>query len=379
VLVERISRFLAAPAGDDFDAVALAAFAFQYERIAPYRRLCDARGATPATVSDWRQTPAVPTLAFRSLALHADPPLETFRSSGTSSHGGGGEGGQGEGSDALATPATEPAAGARSVHHHPYPDLYRHAVDCSFPRFVLAQLRTPAPTLSLIPDRLQAPDSSLAFMAAHVLDRWGAADSCTAFGARGVDVPRARSWLGARQREGRPALLLATSFALAQLLDALERRFLHFRLAAGTVVFETGGYKGRHRELARGELLARIETWLGVPPAQVVREYGMTELTSQCYTTVLTGGDPELFVAPHWVRARVLDPETLAERPAGEPGLLALFDLANIGSAVHLLTGDLAVAAGPGEGDGFRLLGRAAGAELRGCSLTVEELSGPGR
>jgi hypothetical protein len=70
------------------------------------------------------------------------------------------------------------------------------------------------------------------------------------------------------------------------------------------------------------------------------------------------------------VRVRVFDPATLAEAPAGTPGLLSIFDLANLGSAVHLLTEDLGMA----EGGGFRLLGRAAGAELRGCSLVVEEL-----
>ena len=346
MLVERIARFVAAP-GEGFEELALAAFAFQHERIPAYRRLCEARGVSPETVRDWREVPAVPALAFKSLALHADPPLEIFRSSGTTDGG---------------TP---------SVHHHPYPDLYRETIECSFPRFCLPTLRTPAPALSLIPDREQAPDSSLAFMVAHVLDSWGAADSCVAFSPRGVDVTRARSWLSSRQREGRPALVLATSFALAALLDALERRFLHFRLAPGSVVFETGGYKGRRQELAREELLARVETWLGVPPGQVVREYGMTELTSQCYTAVLSGGEPDLFLAPHWMRARVLHPETLAEQPQGEPGLLALFDLANVGSAVHLLTEDLGVAAG----EGFRLLGRAGEAELRGCSLTVEELA----
>jgi hypothetical protein len=96
----------------------------------------------------------------------------------------------------------------------------------------------------------------------------------------------------------------------------------------------------------------------------------MTELTSQCYTRTLLGDDPDVFVAPHWMRVRVLDPETLAEAPVGTPGLIAVFDLANLGSAVHLLTEDLGIA----EGEGFRLLGRAAGAELRGCSLVVEEL-----
>jgi hypothetical protein len=101
----------------------------------------------------------------------------------------------------------------------------------------------------------------------------------------------------------------------------------------------------------------------------------MTELSSQCYTATLLGGDPEVFHSPHWVRARVLHPETLAEQPVGEPGLLAVFDLANVGSAAHVLTADLATRAGEGEEAGFRLLGRAGDAELRGCSLTVEELA----
>ncbi|MDX1502770.1 MAG: acyl-protein synthetase, partial [Thermoanaerobaculia bacterium] len=103
----------------------------------------------------------------------------------------------------------------------------------------------------------------------------------------------------------------------------------------------------------------------------LVREYGMTELTSHFYTRVLSGGDPDLFVPPPWTRVRTLDPETLAP-VTGRPGLLAVFDLANVGSAVHLLTEDLAV----DEVEAFRLAGRAAGADLRGCSLTVEELAG---
>ena len=74
---------------------------------------------------------------------------------------------------------------------------------------------------------------------------------------------------------------------------------------------------------------------------------------------------------PHWVRARALDPATLEEVPEGQPGLLAIFDLANLGSAVHLLSEDLAVA----EAGGFRLVGRASQAQLRGCSLTAEELA----
>ncbi len=344
MLVERVARFVQSPDPEAFEDLARRAFAFQYERVEPFRELCDRRSATPATVASWRDVPAVPTLAFKSLELAAAPAVEIFRSSGT----------RGE---------------RRSVHHHPYPDLYRAVIDATFPEALLARLERP-PMLSLVPTREALPDSSLSFMADHVLARFAADGSTTAFGARGLDSKAARSWLAARQRDRRPAAILATALALAALLAALERLDLRFRLPAGSRVFETGGFKGKRREIGRGELLARLAERLAVPPARVVREYGMTELTSHFYTRVLAGGDPDLFVPPPWTRIRVLDPATLDEAAPGAVGLLAVFDLANLGSAVHVLTEDLASA----EGGGFRLAGRAAGAELRGCSLAAEEL-----
>jgi hypothetical protein len=355
VIVDRVTRFLTSPESESFEDLALAAFAWQLERVEPYRRLCERRGVSPGTVTDWRRVPPVPTAAFKTLTLAAAPAVEIFRSSGTTS--------------------SENRAGEeRSVHHQPFPDLYRAVIDASFPRFCLPFTGAAGrlPILSLIPARAQLPDSSLSFMADHILARWGSPESATAFGPRGVEAAPARSWAGARQREGRPLLVLATAFALAQWLDGLERLGLKFRLPPGSAVFETGGFKGRTTEVAREDLLARLYTWAGVPTASVVREYGMTELTSQCYTGSLLGENPDLFLAPHWVRVRILDPETLEEVPHGTPGLICVFDLANLGSAVHLLTEDLGVA----EGAGFRLLGRAAGAELRGCSLVVEELRG---
>lgn len=350
MILERVRRFLTSPGAESFEELALAVFAFQFERVEPYRRLCEARGATPDAVRDWRRVPPVPASAFKSLPISVVPPgeaPETFRSSGTTGE-------------------------ERSVHAQPFPELYRLAIDTSFPGFCLPALPPGErlPILALVPSREQLPDSSLSFMADHVLARWGGPESATAFGPRGVEVARARSWAAARQREGRPVLVFATAFALAQFLQGLERFDLRFRLPAGSAVFETGGFKGRTEEVAREELLSRVAERLGVPASSVVREYGMTELTSQCYTRSLLGGDPDLFAAPPWVRVRVLDPETLEEAPAGTPGLLAVFDLANLGSAAHLLTEDL----GADEGEGFRLLGRAAGAELRGCSLVVEEL-----
>jgi len=208
-------------------------------------------------------------------------------------------------------------------------------------------------------------------MVDHALQQWGTDVSLTAFGSRGVDARLARSFLGARQRDRLPILILSTAFALVQLLEALERLDLRFRVPPGSAVFETGGYKGRSRMVPPTELARRLDERLALPAGSIVREYGMTELTSQFYTAAIRGGDPDLFRPPHWARVRVLDPETLQEAPPGTTGLICIFDLANLSSAIHLLTEDLGVA----EEGGFRLLGRAAGAELRGCSLTVEELT----
>jgi hypothetical protein len=351
-LPARVARFLTQPESADFEDLALAAFRFQRAQIAPYAALAARRGFATDDPADWRSIPMVPTAAWKTLELAAAPAVETFRSSGT--------------------------GGERSVHHHGFPDLYRAVIDASFPRFCLPAGLARLPILSLVPERAVLPDSSLAFMIAHVIERFGTAagsgpgilGSTTAFGARGVELGKVRSWLNAAQRGGKPVLVIATAFALVELLDTLTRIDLHFRLPAGSAVFETGGFKGKTREVSRDELLALTENRLGIAPQAVVREYGMTELTSQCYTRALAGGDPDLFVAPHWMRVRVLDPATLADAAPGAPGLLALFDLANLSSAVHVLTEDLGVQ----DGDGFRLVGRAAGAELRGCSLAAEEL-----
>lgn len=360
-LVDRIARFLDDPASGTFEELALEAYAFQVERIPAVRALAEARGALPGTVRGWREVPAVPALAYKSVELaprgvepRPDERVETFRSSGTSGP-------------------------ARSVHRHLFPGLYRTAIDASFPRHALPGPVPEGgfPMLSLIPPRARLPDSSLSFMVDHVLGRWGAPEATVQAlgGAPGADG--ADAWARERERDGRPGVVLATAFALAAWLERLAAAGERYRLPAGTVLFETGGFKGRRRELSREELLARVAERLGVPPGRVVREYGMTELTSQLYTGVLAGGDPDLFVAPHWVRARVLDAESPAERLAearrGTTGLVAIFDLANLSSAVHLLTEDL----GAVEPGGLRLLGRAAGADLRGCSLAAEEMMAP--
>ncbi len=347
-LIQHISRYVEDPRCGSFDALARDAFRFQFENITPYRRLCRARGVLPEEMRSWRQVPAVPVMAFRSLPLHAAPPREVFRSSGTT-------------------------GGNRSVHFHPFPDLYRQVIESSFPRYCLPAgdpLAGRPPMLALVPPRTLVDDSSLGFMIDHVLRTLGAESSLYALGADGIDVAAARSWCEERIAEGRPVLVIATSFALVRWLDALSVEGERLPLPAGSAVFDTGGFKGKTRELSRRELLEAVESRLAIPPGRVVREYGMTELTSQLYTGALRGGS-ERFTGPHWVRAQVLDPIQSTPVPPGEPGLIAVFDLANVGSALHVLTQDI----GRLEDGELELLGRASGAELRGCSLTAEELT----
>ena len=128
--------------------------------------------------------------------------------------------------------------------------------------------------------------------------------------------------------------------------------------------------QGRGRELERAELAPAVAERLGSAPEAIVREYGMTELTSHFYAGRSAAGLHPFTAPPGCASGSSTRPRSTKRR--GAAGLLAVFDLANVGSALHVLTEDLGVAVG----DGFHLVGRAAGAELRGCSLLSEELAG---
>jgi hypothetical protein len=138
---------------------------------------------------------------------------------------------------------------------------------------------------------------------------------------------------------------------------------------------DTGGYKGRSREVDEESMRTLYDEHLGIPADHCVNEYGMTEMCSQFYDSSLRdatrGRDRARHkLVPPWVRTRVVDPETLKPVPAGETGLLQHFDLANAGSVMAIQTEDLGVAVE----DGFRLLGRAPGATPRGCSIAMDIL-----
>lgn len=344
----------------DFNALALSAFALQFESIEVYRGFCAGRGCMPAAVKRWQDVPAVPATAFKHLDLVADPsraPEATFLTSGTTSGRGGSR------------------AGARGRHLVPRASLYARSLLPPFRAHVLAGLARPR-FLSLIPSPAERRDSSLSFMVGVLAAALASETSWLVGGAGALDEASFREAAGRAATTGEPVVVLATSLALLHLVDRLEAARAP-ALPAGSRVMETGGFKGSGREVARAELHARVEAALGVPSDHVVGEYGMTELLSQLYEPVLTegAGASGSYVPPPWLRVRALDPVTLDELPAGHEGLLAFFDLANAGSVCHVLTEDV----GSVSQGRVRLSGRARGAEPRGCSLAMDELMSEAR
>ena len=207
-------------------------------------------------------------------------------------------------------------------------------------------------------------------MFSRAVERMGSASSRFLVGAGGWDADAAIAELAAAHE---PLALVGTAFAFVHLLERLAARGEKLGLPDGTRVMETGGFKGRSRELSREELHGGIESALGVPRARIVNQYGMCELASQFYEPSLrTGVYGDVKFVPPWVRVRAVDPVTQRDVASGESGALAICDLANVGSALAVLTSDQGELA---EG-GFRVFGRLRGAEARGCSLAADALLG---
>lgn len=353
-LLAVIARGAHAPLDDaGLNALARDVFAHQYACNAPYRAFCDRRGATPATVAGWDDVPAVPTDAFKAAALVCGDPASAtavFRTSGTT-----------QGSQ------------RRGAHYLPDLALYHAALRAGFSAHLLPDGARPV-ILSLVPRPADLPDSSLSHMIDEVMHDFGAPGSGWFVSADGGIAQRELSdALRTAEADGTPVCIPGTAFAFVHWLDALAAAGERFHLPDGSRVMDTGGFKGRSREVTREALYAAIEDRLGIAPAWCVNEYGMTEMSSQFYDGAAGIAAPpseRVHLGPAWVRTRATDPETLRPLPHGEVGVLRHCDLANLGSVMAIQTADLGVTTP----EGFRVLGRARGAEARGCSIAMDEL-----
>ncbi|MHB8519490.1 MAG: LuxE/PaaK family acyltransferase [Limisphaerales bacterium] len=410
-----------------FNQLALELFALQFRHNEPYRRFCRARMVTPETARDWMQIPAIPTAAFKELELTSLPAAErtaVFHSSGTtaqrpSRHFHNAEslaiydasllswfnkrglacmfhtrtGGTGD----SPVPSGDPPLGRECRGKQPVAVEYRTRLAVSSGRWPddtgqwpvlprpceISGLDDPGTTgwrlCCLTPSPALAPHSSLVHMLEVVRRDLGAPAAAfvgrlDATGAWTLDTEAAIDALQQAADAHEPMLILGTAFSFVHLLDALTERGLGFQLPAGSRVMETGGYKGRSRTMSKTELHALITQRLGILPANIVCEYGMSELSSQAYDRAVDarrnadigkGSAQRIFHFPPWARVQIISPETGKAVADGETGLIRVCDLANVRSVMAIQTEDLGIR----RGDGFELIGRATQAEPRGCSL----------
>lgn len=335
---------------DSFDRLALEVFRHQFESIEPYRRFCERRGVTPTTVSHWSAVPPTPIEAFKQVDLCCSRPHRTFLSTGTT-------------------------AGPERRSRHLIPDLrlYRRSAHAGLRTFLFPDLERIG-ILSLIQPPEAAPDSSLAQMVAWAIADFGDERSACAVDEGQLRFEHAADFLREAENSGRPCCLMTTTAALIRFLDRANAKGLAFRLPHGSRLMDTGGDKGAPRPMSRNGLIRAVWNTLAIPGYFCVNEYGMCELSSQFYDNVIADRRAGRFTrrckaGPHWVRTVVLDPVSLRPAGAGERGRLCHYDLANAGTAMAVLTEDIGATA---EG-GFDLWGRAAQAELRGCSLALAQ------
>jgi hypothetical protein len=203
--------------------------------------------------------------------------------------------------------------------------------------------------LALLPSYLENGDSSLVFMVEHFIQHAKEGSGFMLHQPESLksELERLR---GLKQK----TLLIGVSFAL---LDFVEHSTFSFE---ELIVMETGGMKGRRKELTRAELHAALR--LGFPNAGIHSEYGMTELLSQAYSS-----DGKWFSPPRWMKAfttEISDPFHVLH--PGQRGLLAFIDLANYHSCSFIQTRDIGVVNDQGL---FTVEGRLDKSDLRGCNL----------
>ncbi len=323
--------------GEGFEEVALDLFEWQFERNLAFGRFCESLGKVPGGVKGWEEVPVVPTGAFKMKKFPVFCGDEAaakrkFLTSGTTGE-------------------------VRGVHLMRGTEVYDLSIVEGWKRGGLPNLED-FEVLFVGPWAGARGDSSLG----HMFGVLGG------FEEERFLVRNGRFELGRLYRaveSGQRVFLMGTALGFLNLMEVIAG----LKLPEGSVLLETGGYKGTGRVLEKAEFYRNLGEFFGVGDGVIWNEYGMTELSSQAYAT---GGDG-WHEFPGWCRLRVLDVVSGEEVEVGEVGYVVVYDLANVWSVSAIGTQDFAVR---GEGGRFRLLGRDSGALPRGCSRTVDEMLG---
>ena len=313
-----------------FDTLALEIFRFQHTYNPVYRAFSDQLGVNPAKVREIRQIPCLPIRFFKTHAIRTGvfEPAVIFESSGTT--------------------------GTVNSRHEVFNTaLYEESFNRCFELFYgdISNFCV----LGLLPSYLERGHSSLVYMVDHLVKKSGHPRS----GFYLHNYEGLAAVLQELEAAGQKTLLIGVTYALLDLAEQFPMPLQH------SIVMETGGMKGRRKELVRAEVHERLRAAFQLD--HIHSEYGMTELLSQGYSA----GDG-IFDCPPWMRILLRDEEDpLHVYPYGSEtraGAINVIDLANVYSCSFIATDD----AGRIQADGkFEVLGRLDNSDLRGCSLML--------
>ncbi|MDX2000973.1 MAG: acyl transferase [Chitinophagales bacterium] len=315
--------------GGQMEAMALEAFHYQVGHNQVYQQYVSLLGRKAKSVSALEEIPFLPIDLFRghSIITGNNGPQAVFKSSATTGQ-------------------------ARSHHYVLDVGLY----EWSFTQHFTAQFGPPSEwiILALLPNYLQQGDSSLVYMVKQLIEMTGQSDSGFYLNNLGELAEK----LGHYAQTNQKVMLIGVSFALLELAERFSQPLHNIKM------METGGMKGRRKELTRRELHQSLCQAFQIP--KIYSEYGMTELLSQAYTD---GSD--YFAPPPWMRAMardIYDPFTILED--GKTGALNIIDLANIHSCCFIATDDIGSTYPDNR---FTVLGRMDFSAIRGCNLMVQD------
>lgn len=311
----------------DFTNRALAVFQHQFENNRVYRSFCDLLYVHPSDVKEVHQIPFLPIQFFKShqiIASQAEAQV-IFSSSGTT-------------------------GSITSKHLVTDISWYMESYLKSFERFY-GNIKEYV-VLALLPNYLEREGSSLVYMVDDLIKR-SKNEKSGFFLHNLTDLSKNLTEL---DKNGQKTLLIGVSFAL---LDLIEKEQFNLN---NTIVMETGGMKGRRKEMTRFELHERLQKGFGVP--QIHSEYGMTELLSQAYSA-----GNGVFECPPWMKILTRDPEdALTIQKFNRTGGINIIDLANYNSCSFIATQDLGKVYENGQ---FKIIGRFDHSDIRGCNLMV--------
>lgn len=318
-----VERIFSISSPEQFNAMALEVFRFQAEHCAVYAEYLRLIGVDPASITRIEDIPMLPIGLFKSHDIYsaATPPQIVFTSSATT---------------------------GMSFSRHLVADtsIYERDFTEGF-RLFYGDIKQWS-VYGLLPNYLERTGSSLVYMVNSLIRQAGSG---------GFYLHNYEKLLSDMAADSRPKILIGVTYALLELAEKYAPKL------DNTVVMETGGMKGRRKEMSKEELHGLLCSAFGVE--RIHSEYGMAELLSQGYST-----GEGLFASPPWMRVIVRDiNDPFTHLEAGRRGAIDIIDLGNIYSCSFIATEDVGIAYADNT---FRIEGRITDADIRGCNLLVQ-------